>query len=117
MPFTLAQQKEILAALVTKAKQACVGCGEHHRQLQPDLFLFSSRPTLPTVLTPPPSTAWDAFQPPPKWPMPPPGWAAPSALPCIAVICMNCGFTEFYNVHVLGVAAILGIPGPGVPLG
>ena len=33
------------------------------------------------------------------------------------VICMNCGFTEFYNVHVLGVAEFLNVPKPGVPLG
>jgi hypothetical protein len=41
----------------------------------------------------------------------------PVALPCIATVCMNCGFTEFYNVHVLGLAEVLGIPKAGSPIG
>lgn len=31
-----------------------------------------------------------------------------SFLPCIIVICSNCGRTQFFNVHVLGVAKLLG---------
>jgi predicted nucleic-acid-binding Zn-ribbon protein len=38
-------------------------------------------------------------------------------MPCIAVLCTNCGYMEFYNVHVLGIAGALGVPNPGVPIG
>jgi hypothetical protein len=45
------------------------------------------------------------------------GMSQPKGMPCIAVVCGNCGYTEFYNVHALGVASLLGVPNPGVPIG
>jgi len=38
---------------------------------------------------------------------------AQNVIPCVVVVCSNCGFVELHNVHVLGLAEVLGIPKPG----
>lgn len=34
-------------------------------------------------------------------------------LPCVSTVCDNCGHTEMYSVHTLGLASILNVPPPG----
>ena len=128
MPFDEAQKQKIVSALGAKIKNPCPTCGLHQRQFFPELMVFS------LAVSPPPRRSVLSV------PIPPLGVPHPNrttltvgdlmasigsnapapgavALPCILVTCMNCGFTEFYNVHVLGIAEGLGVPPGGGPLG
>lgn len=96
MPFTAIQQQKIISALDSKVTLACASCGQSRRQLIPDL--------LPIHLQGDSIKGLEAFR------------LGPITLPSIAVVCGNCGRTEIYNVHALGVAADLGIPPPGSPV-
>src|SRR5579871_596830 len=131
MAFLSYQLERVKSALSSKLSTACPGCNlPGRRQVMPDLFLFVSHTPYP----PPPPNPYKVPSPPPGSPasilgrlrrippglanptMPPPG-ATPSTMPCVVTVCTNCGFTEFYNVHVLGVASDLGVPPPGDFLG
>jgi hypothetical protein len=37
-------------------------------------------------------------------------------IPCITVMCAECGRLDFFNVHILGLAQELGVPTPGFPI-
>ena len=76
MPFTKEQQNAVTAKLTSKIKLPCPSCGVHARQLVPDIVLFALH-VLPAQLQSP-------------------------ALPCVAIICMNCG-------HTIEAAAMLGV--------
>jgi len=124
MPFDSTQQAAVIKVLGEKITQPCPACNLFRRQLMPEMYVF---PAFAPVKNP-----LDAYSDYagtlrslaefPTKKMPPPGYARPSehappAMPCVSVICTNCGFTEFYNIHILGVADALKIPKPGVPLG
>ena len=114
MPFTPEQAAAIVAALDSKITQPCGGCGKFQRRFLPDLLLFSFQPQTPSLYGSNPYRVRSAAELYGKRDMPPPGTSdPPSALPCIAVVCTNCGHTEFYNVHALGVAQVLGIQALG----
>lgn len=112
MPFNQNQEAVIIKALGDKITQPCPACDRIMRQLIPDLYLFQLHTTIQkpifrttpggqkSVIMPPPGTITSGI----------------NALPSVVVVCGNCGFTEFYNVHRLGVAGVLGLPDPGVPL-
>jgi len=104
MAFTSEQQQKITDKLGVKIAQPCPGCGQNMRRLIPELVSLTTSPT--PVQIPLNALYWGRGK------MPPPPFQ-PSFLPCIVVLCMNCGFTELYNVHILGVADVLGIPPPG----
>ena len=116
MSFSREQQSQVIGALGQKiGNNACPGCGQRSRQLIPDLFLLPafhpmnpSNPLYGYKLGLQPPTNYLAGQ----TPVP-----VPTALPCVVVVCGNCGFTEFYNVHRLGLGAVLNVPDPGVPIG
>src|ERR1700693_3364021 len=101
--FTSEQMAAITAALGPKIIQPCPSCGQtQKRQVIGELFLFTSY-LKPTPTIPPPPSLVGAPMPigvPIFVPPPPP---TPWTLPCVTTICNNCGFTEFYNVHKLGV--------------
>ena len=120
MPFNTDQLAIIATALGGKVKMPCPSCSQpNKRQLMPDMLLLSFRPD------PNPIAQWGT----PSWvgpasgrmnvPMMPgiPTGPVQFALPCVVTVCMNCGYTEMYNVHVLGIGKELGVPDPGVPLG
>lgn len=39
--------------------------------------------------------------------------AADSVIPTVVVTCTNCGHLQYHNVHIIGVAEVLGIPPVG----
>jgi len=111
MPFDPSQQNRIIETLNPKLVNPCPVCAQKGtRQLQSDLTLI----TLSNPIQQP-------AQQPSKWglekgllgiyrvkEMPPPGTVdltslpvPPTVLPCVVLICMNCGHTELFNVHVL----------------
>lgn len=109
MPFTQDQRNAVVRTLDQKIKTSCPGCGERMREAMPNLALF------PVFTVPGPSTlaglaayqgigGSPTFTPPPK---------QEGTMPCVVVVCRNCGFTEFYNIHILGLSLILGIPAAG----
>jgi hypothetical protein len=110
MAFTPQQVGQILRVLGLKVTQPCPSCAQiQKRQIVSELFLLTAIRTPATA----PVTALStlaAMGAPTNIP------AAPQSLPCISTICTNCGFTELYNVHVLGLAAALGVPPPGAPI-
>jgi hypothetical protein len=128
MAFTKVQEDAITSALALKIKGPCPICQIHKRQLMPDVMLLSFQPERPIGQWsglwggPTPSNKTNPNFPFPQTPMMPPpgtptGGTTQFTVPCVLVVCMNCGHTEFYNAHVLGVAKALNIPDPGVPLG
>jgi hypothetical protein len=99
MAFTESQQAQIKDALGKKLAGGCPICGQFARQLIPDLFAFPAqrpssyqKPSLQTLIAT--------------------GQFVPYSWPCILVACGNCGFSEFYNVHLLGLQNILNMPDP-----
>jgi len=111
MSFSQSQEQAVIKALTDKLAKNCPACDKAQRQLMPDLMLFQLQPSAPkgTYRMLPGGIS--------QLTMPPPGTVPVAALPSVVVICGNCGFTEFYNVHRLGVSAALDIPDPGVPIG
>ena len=94
------------------------------RQLLPDLVLFplSSGPPAPILkalnaLSSSLRQSPNAMAMPPSAPLSAPFTPTSTALPSVVVICGNCGYTEFYNVHTLGIADVLGIYSKVVPHG
>lgn len=116
MSFTPQQQQQVIAVLDAKVRGPCPYCGVRNRQLQPDLVLFQAQELVAISIPVPHYQSIPTFF----------GYAPPNSsiqlmprgvYPCIAVICLNCGRMEFYNVHVLGVGQILGVPAAGEPIG
>src|SRR5216683_6648483 len=136
MAFTEEQQQHVIRALDAKITQPCPSCGQKNRQLIPELLMLPLQPPLPTLATiPRPWLSNESIMPPPRFPQgqvpkiptpppsgyvrmppppPPPPLNIPVVLPCVVVVCLNCGNTDLYNVHVLGVAELLGVHPPGV---
>ena len=106
MPFNQNQESAVIKALGEKITQPCPACAKSMRQLIPDLYLFQ----LHTSIQKPVYRALEGAR--RSATMPPPGTITSglTALPSVVVVCGNCGFTEFYNVHRLGVAVELGLP-------
>jgi hypothetical protein len=111
MPFTPEQQTQVAKALAAKIKLACASCGENKRQLVPDLFMMVMTPS-PLQLT----HSGSAIQMSSNRMALTEANPMPAMLPCIVVICFNCGRTETYNAHILGLASDLNLPAPGVPI-
>jgi hypothetical protein len=110
MAFTKAQEDQVVLALAQKIHRPCPSCNTDQRRIVTNLYVFNlykarDTPALSTI-----GFLTDAFRAHNE------EMQLADALPCVVVTCMNCGLTEFYNAHVLGVAAVLGIPPPGVPL-
>jgi hypothetical protein len=125
--FTQQQKEAVGTALVSKITKPCPSCGKSMRQFLQDLYMFASAvPPQPVInqygrysgvvgQSPGPDQSFTPYwgsNSNAYWPDP-----EPAAMPCICVVCMNCGLTEFHNVHVLGLAEALGIPKAGVPIG
>ena len=126
MQFNTVQLAVIAKALGAKVKMPCPSCTQpNKRQLMPDVLLLSFRPQEDPAVE-----RWRTYneaasgsmraamaaQPPRMLPGTPTG-PVQFSLPCVVTTCMNCGYTEMYNVHVLGIGRELGLPDPGVPLG
>src|SRR5215469_11266518 len=96
MPFTAEQSEKILQALQQKRKRPpwCPSCGEYKWAIVDGLVYFP-------LAEPPLSPSIAATR------------STGRALPSIATVCQQCGYTNFYNVFWLGVADILGM-NPGV---
>jgi len=112
MPFTPEQFQAIYQALSAKVIQACPSCGQaHKREIQQELFLIpgQTRPPLDpsrTYSVPSQQIAVGTST----------IFTASYVVPCVMSTCTNCGMTELYNVHTLGIAAIVGVPPAGTPL-
>jgi|SRR5579862_5249923 len=128
MPFTPEQDQAIGKALGEKVKSPCPSCGQFRRSYLPDLVLF------PLYAGPPPAVLrlFNTIAERKKatnvgemmqnlgqrsQPHSVPYKPTATAVPSIVVVCGNCGFMEFYNVHALGVANALGIFSSVVPHG
>ena len=86
MSFTADQQAKALAALTAKAKP-CPTCGHNNWTMGPSMVL------LPTYE-----------------PSSPPTFGV--GHPCLTLVCSKCGNTVLFNVYVLGLAEVMGLP-PG----
>ena len=107
MPFSEEQMKVVTDILNAKITPACPGCGqENRRQVMPEVFVIPGR-------TPQPLTATPGLTPTPGTLTP---VMATVIMPCVVTVCTNCGYVEFYNVHTLGLAGVLGVAAPGQPL-
>src|SRR5260370_274578 len=109
--FDADQTRAILAALHGRVVQPCPSCGQKARSLIPEVVFFTAGATF---TPPPPSTT---FTYPSNKNSPTPAFAAtfpptgpptlyPTAtvIPCICLVCSNCGNMDFLNIHVLGLA-------------
>jgi len=100
MAFTPAQERLIIGAFSTKAHQAkCPGCGQESFTLGQGIVYLQLGPTVQETSIP--------FQ---------MRFDGPS-LPCVPIICATCGYTQLYNVFVLGIAEALGLRRPGAVIG
>jgi len=109
MSFTKEQLEQVLRIFNSKITKPCPACGQAgKRRLVKDLFLLQSFQWPVAVVPPIPN-----YIPPNQI-----GSQAPGTfiLPCIITTCGNCGYTELYNIHILGLAEILGVPPPGTPM-
>lgn len=112
MPFTPDQFQAIYMVLSARVIQVCPSCGQaHKREIQQELFLIpgQTRPSLDPARTyspPGQQTVAGVSRP----------LTANYVVPCVMATCTNCGLTELYNVHTLGIAAILGVPPAGTPI-
>ena len=98
--FTDEQLKAVAAALEEKAKDICPICASTQMSVIPGIAMIPVYGPVGPAGEPRPFI----------FPSP------EVVLPNIAVLCVNCGFTELFNVHVLGVAEILNLPKGGEPL-
>jgi|SRR5450759_5610816 hypothetical protein len=112
MAFSQEQYQLIANALQSKANRFCPACGVRSWAIQTEglvslqIQTYRTQPVVKMPWTPPapPGT-------PPQF-VPIIGPGGPM-LPCIVVVCTNCGLTQLHNVFTLGVAAALGIPAGG----
>ena len=87
MPFNADQNKTIADALTTKGVVArCPSCGHPNFYVVQDLVFMQLQPTPNAGLL-----------------------IGGQSLPSIAVLCMNCGDTRFFNVFVLGLGHLFGL--------
>jgi len=85
--FTVEQQQKIVEALNAKNINPCPSCGKEKTwSVGPALVLF--------VLQPNPSQGVTMTG---------------QSLPCIPLICSNCGNTMFHNAVTLGLGEVLGL--------
>jgi len=80
--------KQVTEVLNSRTKGACAVCGSD------DLLVLNQLSVLPV---------YDSFE--------DPGQAGGS-LPSLISVCRGCGNTQLFNIHVLGLAELLGIPPP-----
>jgi hypothetical protein len=85
------QFTKIIAALNEKANRPCEACGVNNWSVLSDYSIFP-------LMSDPRVQSTDRF------------------LPCVVVVCMNCGRTQFFNVHILGLGSELGFPEAGEAL-
>lgn len=89
MPLTSEQIVKVKEVLDSKLRHACSSCGLENRWVvMPGISLI---PTISHVELNAP---------------------AENIIPAILVVCSNCGLTQTYNIHVLGLAQVLGVPDP-----
>lgn len=93
MRFTDEQVQKIAAVLMERLVHArtCLFCGGGQFDLAKEIVLVNVHPANPLRMAP------DGF------------------FPSVAITCTTCGNIQTYNVHVLGVAELLGIPPPEKP--
>jgi hypothetical protein len=92
MPFTKDQQDHIVKALEKRANRPCPMCEVNEWAVLDGMALIQLHDRLP----------FTNF--------------GDSTLPSVVAVCKVCGFTAFFNIHVLGLSEILGFPPAGVPL-
>jgi hypothetical protein len=92
MPMTPYQLERAHEALSGKV-HACPSCRVPETFVVSDKFFMMGMHESPTTTTP-----------------------ASNVMPCLALICNNCGLIQIHNVHVLGLAEVMGIPNPGEAL-
>lgn len=92
MPFSEQQLAAVILRLETKAPNACPSCGTNDWAVTAGMVLFQ------------------------LYSKPPYAGTGESSIPTIPAICKNCGLTVFYNIHILGLSEVLGLPGPGEPM-
>jgi hypothetical protein len=92
MPFSTNQMRALWAVVGEKLKGICPVCSSVDLRLQDQMVLFPLQSS--AVL----------------------GAATEGTLPCVIVVCRNCGATYFFNVHALGIAGLVGVPPPGEPI-
>jgi hypothetical protein len=87
--MTADQLGKVVATMQEKANRPCEACGESDWRVAPHFVLIQgqSKPSAP--------------------------YRPETLLPSIITICGNCGNTQFFNVHPLGLAKLLGFPPPG----
>lgn len=88
--FSKEQTEVILARLQERAKDVCPSCGNENLVVIQGIAMISM--------------------------VEPRSSRARLVLPNIVVICPNCGLTQLFNVHALGLAEVLGLAGPGEPI-
>jgi len=109
MAFTEKQEKDVVEKLNAKVTMPCAGCGRTGtRKVVTELFGLQLSTLSPAIMSGLASAMMSGKMNPAIPPVQP--FSIPATLPCIVLLCMNCGLTGLYNVHVLGVAEILGIP-------
>jgi len=118
MGFSNVQVDAILKAFTEKIKQPCPACAElNRRQLVGDVFMIPGgyQPVHPMGIARAAAIMSGTSIPPTQIVnmIPEPS----ITIPALCLTCTNCGFTEFYNIHVLGLANVLNIPTAGNPLG
>ena len=92
--FTPEQMSAIIKRLTEMASDVCPKCRKNRMLVLPGITLLPITSTHNLV------------------------FANPSGIiPCIAVMCADCGSMQFFNVHVLGLARELGVPAPETPIG
>jgi predicted nucleic-acid-binding Zn-ribbon protein len=87
MPFTPEQFHKIVEALQGRFKEECPSCAHKNFTVQDGLVMLGVQQQLGIVIGGP-------------------------TLPCIPVVCTNCGFTLLFNAIVLGLGETLGVTPP-----
>lgn len=96
MPFSEQQIEEVRKVLLPKIIKPCPSCGQiNKRNVVPELWLVAG---------------FDLKK---KHGQPP---IADFFMPCVIILCSNCGYIEQYNVHVLGLAQVLDVPPANEPM-
>ena len=107
--FTLEQQQKIVQALSGKLR-ACPACGKVRTwQLITDGVVNMPVGSVPyTNPYTPVQTYPNAYA---------QMFSQPRSIPCIVLVCTNCGNLQFHHVLTLGLGPVLGITGPLVSTG
>jgi hypothetical protein len=105
--FTAEQTQKIIEALNKKLKGFCPGCSLARTfQLVTDGIVYMPVHAPPAILgiaatlySNTPTTYPSAYLGFPK-----------GNLPCVALVCTNCGFLQFHNLVALGLGGLIGMP-------